>query len=229
MCWPIVASLAVTVQGGGGLGLTAAASLAFVLSKPPRELRLLAPLVLVLGGLAVSRLTAVPMIALVAPAALVEVVPAVRASPGKLLATARSAGVLVAGAFLASWWWLRDQKGVFLFASLPEWITDSSGWKLVVTVAGLSLVNSVAEEAVWRRAIPTVVGAVVGPPTGVVVASVSFGIMHWHAVPFGLAGVVMTTAFGLAAHAANRHAGSIVPGVAAHFAADMVLLTWLLG
>jgi hypothetical protein len=135
---------------------------------------------------------------------------------------------LCLGASAGVWWWLTT-RSAFSWVRLGEPLASMQGhraWWLAVGV--VAVVNAVAEECVWRDAMPSMLaaGGIAGPPAAVV-SSVSFGLAHLGAVPGGLGGVVLTTVFGVAALWGNRVTTSVWCSVAAHTAADVVLLAGL--
>jgi membrane protease YdiL (CAAX protease family) len=99
-----------------------------------------------------------------------------------------------------------------------------------VAVAALSVVNATAEEVVWRHCLPGSVRAGTGSTAAAcLVSSASFAAMHWHAIPSGPSGVLLTFAFAVAAFVAVRLTGSLLPSITAHLVADLVLIHWLIG
>lgn len=117
--------------------------------------------------------------------------------------------------------WL-DSKGLYVVPVVPQWLPRNA--VLIVCVLALvSLVNAFYEEALWRFLLWD--HATGRTWLGAVFLSAAFGVVHLSAIPDGWFGMVLTTAFSLAAFALRVLArGSIVPCVLVHFIADLVLL-----
>jgi membrane protease YdiL (CAAX protease family) len=137
--------------------------------------------------------------------------------PHVIGATVALAGISLLGIGM----WL-GSKGLFVVPVVPKWFPDNEVLIVSVLVVA-SLVNAFYEEAFWRLLFWD---HATGPRwPGAVFLSVAFGVIHLSAIPDGCFGAVLVAGFSLGAFGLRVLArGSIVPGIAAHFIADLFML-----
>lgn len=141
-----------------------------------------------------------------------------------LLALAAGLGIL---------FWYTQLDGLFLSSDTARLTAIQAPLVQYAVLVGAAAANAVHEEFLWRylwldlaragAALHTAPGR-----TALVVTSVAFGAVHLYAIPNGLLGVALTTAFGVAAAYLRLRSGSLAGVIGAHFIADCVLLTILL-
>lgn len=143
---------------------------------------------------------------------------------GLVIAATVALSVLsIAGIFL--WWTTRS--GVLFVSILPTWLPQDSA-AIVVFCILLAVTNSVYEEVLWRHLLFRMSKGFVAPMVSVVLLSILFGMAHLAAIPDGIVGVVLTSAFSVGAFALIRLArGNLLPAIAAHFLADFTVLLLL--
>jgi membrane protease YdiL (CAAX protease family) len=204
-----------------------------VLIRRPRSGRWCAEHTIVaVAALSISASALSPSVPATVPIALTALVLARRGWCGPVRSTATrafTAGLLwgvPAAAAAATWSMLH--RGVVLLA-LPALLTGDALLPLIAFVVAGSLVNALAEEALWRGALPLLLrstGLTWWPTT--LLLSASFGLTHLSSIPGGIIGVALTTAFGVVAAVLVRRTGRLLPAVTAHFFADLALLGILL-
>ncbi|MES2171002.1 MAG: CPBP family intramembrane glutamic endopeptidase [Actinomycetota bacterium] len=93
---------------------------------------------------------------------------------------------------------------------------------MVVAVLGLSALNAVAEELLWR----VVLFSELDTRLGFVVASqaISFGAAHWAGIPYGWSGVILAGIFSVALVLIKSRWG-LSATLLAHFGADLVIFS----
>jgi len=230
--WPVLAAFAVPTPGLLGqvaAGAAFAFALATVHGKPVTpEVATVLGLVL---GIAASKVTeGFPFIAVAATG-----VVAVWVRRCRVLLGSRAPRVvdwalaltLMAVSVGACVLWVRLQAGEVMFVVMPDWLMTISRWFPLLTIVTLSAVNALIEETVWRHCLPQVLGQATSTSIAWLSSALSFGLIHVHALPFGLWGVLMTLGFGLVASWVNQRTASLLPSITAHLAADIVLLTFL--
>lgn len=140
-----------------------------------------------------------------------------------VVATVALSVLSIAGIFL--WWTTRS--GVLFVSILPTWLPQDRV-AVVVFCLLLAITNSVYEEVLWRHLLFRMSKRFMTPAASVVLLSMLFGMAHWAAIPDGVVGVVLTSAFSIGAFALIRLArGSLLPAIAAHFLADFTVLLLL--
>lgn len=77
---------------------------------------------------------------------------------------------------------------------LPPFESGLLPWAVVFAAS-----NAFVEEAIYRSALIASVQTEFGSLQAVAASAVVFGLTHWNGIPFGVAGVLMTLAFGLVA------------------------------
>lgn len=133
--------------------------------------------------------------------------------------TAASAIVVV------TWWSL--QSGLSFYAAAPPQVLSTPVGIIFFILFG-SLANSFFEETLWRHYLPGQRGGSGWFATAVVLAPL-FGLTHLDGLPWGTAGVAMTTLFAFAQSGLVRYSGgSLGPAIAVHFVVDCVLLSAML-
>ena len=95
---------------------------------------------------------------------------------------------------------------------------------------GASAINAYVEESMWRRElIFAFEGTSRGSTPAIVGSSISFGLAHLWALPGGWSGMTLTLLFSVETAAVNQWTRSMVPSLVGHFAADVALLSSVLG
>ena len=101
-------------------------------------------------------------------------------------------------------------------------IPSMNRWILRTGVVGFSVLNSFAEELVWRGSLVDALEkrgfrwGVVG-----VVTSISFGIAHFYGVPSGAFGVLLASVFGVGMYVLRRISGGLLTPMVGHFIVDV--------
>jgi membrane protease YdiL (CAAX protease family) len=96
----------------------------------------------------------------------------------------------------------------------------------VAAVAGLlafAALNALGEEAMFRGLLQTELAAATGPAAAITWQAVGFGMLHWHGVPSGWAGMTLAGAYGLALGLLRARTGGLLAVWIAHAAADVTI------
>ena len=101
-------------------------------------------------------------------------------------------------------------------------IPSMNRWLLRAGVVGFGLLNSVAEELVWRGSLVDVLEER-GFRCGAVgaVTSISFGIAHFYGVPSGAVGVLLASVFGAGMYVLRRISGGLLTPIIGHLVVDV--------
>jgi membrane protease YdiL (CAAX protease family) len=103
----------------------------------------------------------------------------------------------------------------FLVALTPE--------SLVVVGVAFAAVNAFVEEVLFRGAVLHHLGHVLGSWPAVLVQALAFGMLHLNGYPYGLAGVVLASVYGLLLGALRLRSGGLLAPWIAHVCADAVI------
>lgn len=112
-------------------------------------------------------------------------------------------------------------------ASLADQIPHVSPVELVLLGAGFSVFNALMEEAVFRGVLQEALAAEWGPWWAVGLQAVLFGVIHGQGFPGGVAGMVMTSLFGLALGLLRQRSGGMAASCVAHVCADATIFALL--
>jgi membrane protease YdiL (CAAX protease family) len=136
-----------------------------------------------------------------------------------------AAALAILGVVIFAWVWgaLREQGS---FGWRAETGLPSTGVPLVGAIIGISLINSVFEELMWRGWLADLVERTFSPKVvQIVFVSAAFGLSHFAGLPGGIVGIIATFFFGLAmAWVRSLSRGSLIACVVAHLAADAILV-----
>lgn len=102
-----------------------------------------------------------------------------------------------------------------------------SGPALVAAGIGFALVNAVLEEMVWRGILLRWLSSWIGWTWAIALQAASFGLAHWNGVPSGWAGVLLAGGYGVVLGCLVRRSGTLLPAVAAHVIADLLIFAAL--
>jgi membrane protease YdiL (CAAX protease family) len=98
-------------------------------------------------------------------------------------------------------------------------------WLPVIALA--AAVNATAEELLFRHAVNATTRELIGTWARVALTSTYFGLVHVHGNPSGLAGILLSGAFGLVLALAIEHTRGYCWNWTLHFAADVAIFTTL--
>lgn len=93
---------------------------------------------------------------------------------------------------------------------------------LVVVVVVLALLNSVAEEILWREVFDRMISDSTASPYRYALQVVSFGLAHWSGIPSGPVGVLTSGAFSGLMYFVRSRVG-LLGSILVHFAADLII------
>jgi membrane protease YdiL (CAAX protease family) len=96
-------------------------------------------------------------------------------------------------------------------------------WSLVAVGVAFAVVNAFVEEVLFRGAVLHHLGRVLGNWPAVLVQALAFGILHLNGYPYGLAGVVLASVYGLLLGALRLRSGGLLAPWIAHVCADAVI------
>lgn len=111
---------------------------------------------------------------------------------------------------------------VLLRRTVPPWSSS-----LFLTALGLAAINALVEELIYRAALISSLEQDFGADTAILASACTFGLMHWNGTPPGIAGVLLTAAFGVLAGRAMRDSRGLFWPWLMHFVPDVVILYWL--
>ena len=104
-----------------------------------------------------------------------------------------------------------------------SFLTDLSLGYLVAAGVAFAVVNATVEEILFRGAIQHHLSGALNHRWAVLLQAVAFGILHMNGYPYGLAGVVLATVYGLLLGALRLHSGGLLAPWIAHACADVVI------
>jgi membrane protease YdiL (CAAX protease family) len=174
-----------------------------------------------------------PLLALLAYAAAVAVLPALGGRPRWLawgvlnreVVWLMAASIVLAGIGLVGWFAFSHPSYAELTGPLPHLPTPVIYLGMIV----FCFVNAAAEELVYRGVLLAALEATLGASAwAIVLQAIAFGTMHAHGVPRGFTGIGLTTIYGLMMGGLRRRARGMLAPWLAHAAADVIIGSILL-
>lgn len=111
--------------------------------------------------------------------------------------------------------------GKFLLTQVPGWTIGVGGLAFVT-------VNAAVEEILFRGVILSHLRPLTGLWPALGLQAIGFGLLNLHGYPYGVVGVLLTTAFGLLLGLLRLKAGGLLACWIAHTVADAVIFVFIL-
>jgi len=110
-----------------------------------------------------------------------------------------------------------------------SFLTTLTPVSLVAAGVAFAVVNAFVEEFLFRGAMMHHLGPVLGGWTAVVVQALAFGMLHLNGYPYGPAGVVLASVYGVLLGAIRLRSGGLLAPWIAHAVTDVVIFVLIVG